>query len=754
VAATVVDTTPPTQAASKSDVGRAPQRRRWLPSWGVVATLVLSIAAMAQALRVWEWRPGTPLGFDGDAPWAAALVQGYMDYGPYSDNLRFGAPLGLNPGWSSTGNDIHVWVLTALGHLTGDPFTAMSLYFFLTFPLSALTMYWLCRRYGASPSASVVVGVLFSVIPGHQERFPHLFLAAYWAVPFAAFLVIETALGRSVLRVSKDSGRAATRRRQLAVMMMLFSIGLGDVYYVAFTLVLAACVIVVRQVRRLDVSELARLIAPMGVMALPAVVSILAARHRADRDLLTGNLPWGRSFVDSARWSGQIIDLVLPWPGHRLPSLALWAQGYDAITQTQGEISSLGFVALFGVVGVLTFVAGALLRGLGLRTPQLAAMAVVAVAAGLFYTRGGLGGLTALVLTPQIRTWSRLFIFIALIGLLGVALFLTWLASRGTSRVVALTTAGLVLLLGVLDQTNPARAPDYASNASRFEALEGFTSRIASNVGSGCDVFELPVIGFPEVNDDRWSDHMMLGLAGPAFRWSFGAIRGTERGDWQAALSTTDASRLADDLAAVGYCAVVTDREPGPDESRSEVSIATELGEPIASSSDGRYTAYSLADRRSALEGQIGSEGLRARASSVLHPVVLGLNGVWVRDGLSGRRYPMGPSPSVNVANLSGHPERVTLTVDLFGPADRSARVSLEARGATSADVALPAGGRESVTLTFEAPPGRSTVAIRQAGLTDWDALANQATLPSVLSVTATAQDPTVNVGVDLPTSS
>jgi hypothetical protein len=41
--------------------------------WGPLAAAVLSTIAMAQALKVWDWRPGTPLEFDGDA--AFVLMQ-------------------------------------------------------------------------------------------------------------------------------------------------------------------------------------------------------------------------------------------------------------------------------------------------------------------------------------------------------------------------------------------------------------------------------------------------------------------------------------------------------------------------------------------------------------------------------------------------------------------------------------------------------------------------------------------------------
>lgn len=262
---------------------------------GPFATFVLSLLAMTQATRLWEWRPGTPLGRSGDAPWMATLVRTYIEHGPYGDNPLFGAPFSLNTGWASTVDDIHIWVLSALGHIVSDPFTVLAMYYFACFPLSALAMYWLCRKYGVGRPAAVALGVLFSVVPGQQERFVHLFLAAYWAVPFAIYLIIETARGHRILptrAVLTSSHRRHAVRRLTATVSMLVLLGLGDVYYVAFTALILAAVAVLRQFRGPDLREVGRLAIPAVIMVIPAAVSLWFARQRAGRDEVTGGWPF------------------------------------------------------------------------------------------------------------------------------------------------------------------------------------------------------------------------------------------------------------------------------------------------------------------------------------------------------------------------------------------------------------------------------------------------------------------------------
>ena len=731
---------------------------------GPLVAALLSIAAMAQALKVWEWRPGTPLGLTGDGPWMATLVRGYIEHGPYGDNPLFGAPFVLNTGWSSTGNDLHVWILSALGQVWSDPFTVMALYFFATFPLSAMTMYWLCRKYGVAKPAAVMAGVLFSVLPGHQERFPHLFLAAYWAVPFAAWLIIETAAGRSVLgnrhhtgAAHVGGGRLDRRRWVTAVLLpvlMLLAIGLGDVYYVAFTLLIAAPIIVLRQLRGPSLRELGVLVLPLVVMLAPTLVSIGLARARADRDVLTGGMPFGRTFLDSDRWAGQIVDLVLPWPGHRLAALGDRTQAYDALTRTTGEVSSIGFVALVGLLAVLVLTALALIRGrAGSLDPLVVALAIASLIAVAFYTRGGLGALTALFVTPQIRTWSRLFLFIALFGLLAVAWLVTKLSRLRDGRRHVVAVSLVALVLGVLDQTNPERAPAYAANRQALATYAAFDDRVEQALGPGCSVFVLPVVGFPEVNDDLWQDLMSLGLASNGVRWSFGAIKGTAQADWQLGLSTVDATDVADDLASLDFCGIVVERSLSERAPLLASALPRLLGEPVATSGDQRFVAFDLRPQRRALEAALGPAGIRERAVDVLYPVIASLSGAWAVDDVDGRRYPLGPGPSIALTNMSTAPARVTLDLELVGAASGDTNLRLEGLGARSEAVVLGPRQRGRTSLTVDVPAGTSSIALTRSGqAVGWEAYSEPAALASVLSMTVETDDPAVNVGVDLPT--
>ena len=255
-------------ASDQPDPG--PQRPGLLRrSIGPVVTGLLSIAALVQAMRLWEWRPGTPLGLNGDNASVTVWVRSIIEFGPYANNPNLGAPFGQNLGWFPTGDDVHFLILWLLGRAFQDAFTVTAIYFFIGFPLAGLTMYWLARTERLSVVASITVGVLFAALPGHQVRFAHLFLAAYWVVPLGAWLALRLFRGQSVFRAGPGDewGNERPRLWTLRTGAILVVVGLGGVYYTVFALILICAALVLRLVGEYRREHLYRGLAVIAVVA-------------------------------------------------------------------------------------------------------------------------------------------------------------------------------------------------------------------------------------------------------------------------------------------------------------------------------------------------------------------------------------------------------------------------------------------------------------------------------------------------------
>ena len=291
---------------------------------GPVVTALLSVAAMAQALKVWQWRPGDPVDLSGDSASLLAGFKDMLDHGWYGSNPDLGAPFHQDASWFPHADHLHLFLTgKVIGLFSDNPFTVSAIYFFLGFPLAALSMYWLARQRHLGRLGSVVAGVLFSVVPGHQTMFQHLWLASYWVVPLGMWLVLRAALGEPLFRLKVDWRDPAQRRSALPLNLTtafcVLCIAIGGIYYSAFTLLLLAVTLLVRLVATRDPRSVARaslLLAAIGALSLTAVVSVAAGQDKST--LVT--TPSQRGFWESEKYAGKAHGsdpAVDPPPGRR-----------------------------------------------------------------------------------------------------------------------------------------------------------------------------------------------------------------------------------------------------------------------------------------------------------------------------------------------------------------------------------------------------------------------------------------------------
>lgn len=679
--------------------------------WAGVAALVAFVVA-ALSLRLWQYTPGTPFALGWDNTQISMQLRDVADHGWYGGtNPDLGFPLGQNGAWFPELNVIHLAVVKVLAVLTGDPFTAGAVFFVASFPLTAVTMYLLARSQGLGRPAGLLLGVLLANAPGHQERYGHLYLAAYWVVPVALWLVLEVARGRALLSPARPGRPWWRGGRTLVTVAACLVVGLSGVYYVGFTLVL----LVVAALARRAVGKPADLLRGLGVaVALGTCIGIplVLARLGTHGDLVTGRVPAQRAPAESEIFAGKLMDLVLPWPHHRVDALQFVTFAYDATTKATVEVSALGVVGVAGLVGLSVTGLLALLAGRRL-DPDLGRWSGLTLVSFLLYTVGGLGSFIAFFATGQVRTWSRMSLYILTLALLAVGWWLTRLERR-RGLLVAGGLAALLVVVGSLDQTNPAQAPDHRANAAEMTDLRAYTAALERSTGGSCGVFQIPVLPYPETLGPvrmQGYDQLRPYLTGSSMRFSFGAMRGTARADWMLAVDSEDVTGLARSLRAAGFCALEVDTQGFTTEQDPRPRLEQALGAPVASTRDGMFVTYSLT--------RAGAAGDTAARDSLLHPVIASVSAFEPQevDGTLGQY--LGPAAGLDVANLGTAPVDVTvrLTVRGVGPDRRDVTVTDGSR--QLARVQVTEGSPAEVVVRARVAPGLTSWTVDVGGPTD-----------------------------------
>jgi phosphoglycerol transferase len=261
----------------------------------------------------------------------------------------------------------------------------------------------------------------------------------------------------------------------------------------------------------------------------------------------------------------KLTQLLLPIGGHRWEKFAALKYRYNlGPLINENDTSSLGIV---GSIGFLVLIGAIFSRR---KLPALIeALSSLNIAAFLLGTVGGLGVLFALLVSPQIRAYTRISPFIAFFSFIVVAWLLDRLFVRlptPSLRIVYYLGLVVVLVVGVLDQTSTTFffVPEYEKIKREWDSDADFVSRIEASLPTRAMVFQLPYMQFPEsppLYQMRPYEHYKAYLHSKTLRWSYGAPLGEKEDRWQQAVSAQPVPELVKSVRAVGFAGIYINRD-------------------------------------------------------------------------------------------------------------------------------------------------------------------------------------------------
>jgi phosphoglycerol transferase len=586
---------------------REPRSARTRAAVLYLASAVLGLLGAAWAMNLWQADLRVPFNYEGDALFHVMLIKVMVEKGWYEHTDALGAPEGLMLQDFPAADNLSCAMIKAMTLFTSDPVLLGNLFFLLTFPLTAASALFVARKFGISAGPALLVSFLYALLPYHFFRGTvHLFYSAYFLVPPAILIAWWISSGRLL---------AHGRRRvwfSLAVSVLL---GCNMVYYPFFAcfLLLVATIVALRRRDTPHVIAGALTIAMIaGVIMVNLLPAILYAHEH-------GPAPSGKRYSWEAEWAGlKISQLLLPVTGHRVQALARLKAAYNATHPlvNENDWASLGFIGAAGFLFLIGWVLFVRLRvepatardpravprtdGLG---PLIEHLSVFNAAAILLATIGGFSSLFAVLVSPQIRGYNRICVFIAYLSLLTVAAGLEWVRlrfvrSRGTAVIFGLALS-LLGLLGYLDQTGADAYHDWAGLRRDYRNDKDFFARVQKSLPLGSMIFELPYEPFPEygITIHHMIEYALLRpyLLTHGLRWSYGVIKGRPGDIWEKDVAAEPIEQMVQTLHQVGFRAIYIDRSAYADDGAALAGKLRGLVSAPISDAEGRFSLYKLA---------------------------------------------------------------------------------------------------------------------------------------------------------------
>ncbi len=591
-------------------------------------------AALVVTLRLWERRLEVPFSYEGDGLFFAVLAKATAQDGLLHFR-HLGMPFGTEIADWGAGMLFEFGVQRLLMAAFAEPGAAVNLYWLLLTVVTGATAAFAFRSLGLGPFLAFGLGYLYALSPFTFYRHVGHLSLVFQFVPLIALLMLRTAEG--------CPERLGTGVRLVILAAFLFQ-GMSYPYYAFFSCILlaAASVLGWMQTRRLATVKLASaavLVIVIGTAASLAPSALYWHEHGKNPDL------GYKTVAETDAFGLKIRHLLLPIPDHPLApfrDLASAAATAGFPLENENTLVRLGTVASLGFLGLLACALGATAGVFRSLPSPLKAAASLNLIALLVAQVGGFGSFFSLLISPDIRAYSRIVVFIAFFSLLGAGFAMTHIganvAARGWARTGVLRGGGLALLiLAVFDQASTTGLRlVYAETSRRFAADREFVTRIESLLPTGSMVYQLPHTGIPlERNLTKMStyDHGHAYLHSRALRWSWGAIVG-RNGNWQAEVQNLSPRALVRTLALAGFSGVWLDRfgyEPSLGRERNEATVRSSpeaaiiqaAGEPPEMSRDGRYVFVGLETARRRLVAELGPSGVARDKERVLRPPIV-----------------------------------------------------------------------------------------------------------------------------------
>ena len=713
---------PPQESAPEA--APRPRRRRRTELLWALATALLALAIATVDLELWDADAHIPFfGASGDIAYHLTTVKDIAgDHGWFWHNDALGAPFGQdNYDFAAPfGDTAHYAIVWVLGLALGDPAVVLNAFFLLGFALIAVLAYAVLRDLGAARPPALVAALLFAFLPYHTiGNQHHLFLTAYYAIPPAIWLVVIVAEGRRVF------DRAA-RGRTAGLVAACVLVGAASSHYAVFALLVLATVVpvaaVARRSRRIALQGAAVAALVAGSLVLAHAPALVHQNGAADDVAM-------RQPGESELLGLKLADMVIPRDTHRIDFLARRGAQYSAKTpiRAAGFSPALGSVATVGLAGALIVLLTTGMSGAAAsrRRSRVAIAGAVALMSFLIGTIGGGSSLIAFEISPQVRAWNRLALFIAFAALLAVALALTAfgdrLRARGSPAWAAGVVAAVVGVAGILDQTSPHDAPDHAKVAAAWNVDADFGDAMQARLPSGTKVLQLPYMSYPEHGSihglgdyDLFKGYVHT----DGMRWTYGAIRGRPS-DWLASRQTLAPEQLAAAAAAAGFDAVYLDRAGYPDNGAAVAAALETVTGPgtSATSKDGRLTFFDLRPAAARLAGGTSAAERMQLADALLYPVLLGFGDGFSQqetaDGLPFRWA--GRDARLTLDNGFPGTRIVTFSTQLFGGTAAPSKVTLTLPNGASRTITTTAAGMAArVPLRLE--EGHATLRLQTEG--------------------------------------
>lgn len=467
---------------------------------------------------------------------------------------------------------------------------AENIFYILTYPITAVTMLVILRKFEIKQEIALAGSILYSFLPYHFLRNEmHLFFATYIFIPLVSYgiiLLFNNNFEDADTVTFRIMNKSLLKRNNLISVIGCILLGASDIYnsfFAAIIICFAGMVSTIKYKKKRNLYYMSILLLALTIPLFINVMPALMNRTNSDISQFANN----RNLNDVDRYGLRISQLLMPITGHRLPVLADLREQYDSAgfsNLLESNMNSLGiFMSLGFIIGLLGLIFWKREKSV------LSAAAEINIFVVLLAGIGGLNIFIAIFFTYYIRTYCRIVVFIAAFSNIIICICLSKLMDYFILKnnvimkklyIRIMICIGMIIL-GVLDQTSSDYATgtdfDYVCNwdgtldelEKKWKNDEQFIHEIEEVCSDRAMIFQMPILSYTELQTNVFENglphtdrFLRPYLHSHSLFWSYPLVNGADSyaALWNTSMQQLTVKKQVEALILAGFEGIYIDK--------------------------------------------------------------------------------------------------------------------------------------------------------------------------------------------------
>lgn len=568
-------------------------KKNWQQYASFLLMILIILGMMYHLMDLGDMKLNIPMQYlGGDDMGVIVNAKMMVEQGWNMTSDRLGAPYSVQY-YDFTSSMMHnagLVIMKIFALITRDAAATMNLSYLSIFFIAGIISYFVMRNLKVNCWVNALASSVFALSPYMLYRnIGHIVLTECYFVPLSILLCLWIYERDDVLVLDKNFFK-----RKINYVALLFTFLIannGIAYYPFFTCFIFMVTAVSKLVKTGKIKEGLRGVIATVMVCFFVVLSILPGKIYTMTHGTNAAAIDRAGFEQAELYGMKISQLFMPVNGHGIYDKYIDIYNENAFLVNENSTAYLGIIGMIGFIILMICMFTKKDSALNKRLGYLSELNITMVLMG---TIGGIGAMFSFFISPMLRGYNRISIFIEYACILAVALLADKLVNVLKARInnkkekkvkynillYGMTVVfGCICVFSIWEGCPALVTPAYDTIEAEYTSDKEFVEAIEDELAPGSMIYQLPYHKYPEDGpvNDMADYHLYIGyLHSNTLKWSYGSIKGREEDEWNESVSEMKYEDMVSYLKEQGFAGIYVERRAYTEEELTELENTLE----------------------------------------------------------------------------------------------------------------------------------------------------------------------------------